>query len=104
MYRPNLLFPGNVKKYTGTIRSKAIGYQICVKNKYYGNFSTYNEALQGLIDKNMEEGLNIKNLVYEFPNHLEVALTRGFFMKISKEDLPLAENMYGTVALKRLLR
>ena len=61
-----LLYPNNIKKYIGTIKTTRNGYKVIISTKNLkikSNFPEYNDAFEFLIQSNIMNDLPIKNIV-----------------------------------------
>jgi hypothetical protein len=55
-------------------------------------FDSAVEAVNFLIQKNKDENLPNKNMIWEYENYLKVELTQGQFTKVNKNDLDIIES------------
>ena len=80
---PKIIYPNKIEKYLGNIKkSKSGKFQATIRSKTYKvqfckTYDTYEEAFEQIKNKNIEWKLPIANLIYEFPDRLEVSLTKN---------------------------
>lgn len=96
---PIVHYPAKALKYKGCVSAShnkhCVTYHVGIMTegfRYTKNLPTYDEALEHLKAKNKEFNLPIRNMVYEYPTHLEVDLTGGSRMKFDKKGQELVEN------------
>lgn len=88
------IYPANIKKYFGGITKRGNNYTILIKTgnvQVCATKSSREEAEKFIKDKNIELGLDIRNVIYDMGDHYEVSLTDGQNTYIDKEDIEIIE-------------
>nr|WNL50437.1 HNH family endonuclease [Marseillevirus sp.] len=99
MQYPIVHYPSDVKKYNGCIekipkKDGTASFRVKIRGggRYLSkSLPTEEDALVFLREKNLEFGLQIKNIVREWEDHMEVEVKKDAWSKFDKEDMPIVE-------------